>query len=451
MQLSQLIGPDIEQIWRSDPASVVELFDELHAEDVADIVERTSPELAPQLVASLPPDRAAEVLECIEPERQAWLVSLLGIERAVPIVEEMAADDRADIINALPGEVSEALLGAMDPVDAANARRLASFAEGTVGAVMTTDIVRFETTMSVGAAIDRLRNRGEDAETVYYLYACDRRGRLEGVVSLKDLLLGRDEQSLGDLLRTEVVRTKPDADQEDAAALISHYDLVALPVCDRDGRLLGIVTVDDVVDVLEEEATEDIHRMAAVSPVDTAYFATRFWSFFGKRAPWLLVLFIGGLFTGDAIALFDELIDAHEALVLFLPLVISSGGNSGSQSASIIIRALAVGEVNIAHTGRVLLREVGMGLALGLMLGLVGVLRALIWGNGGEMAMIVGATLVVVVTLGTVFGSMLPIILERIGLDPAVSSNPFIASLIDIVGILSYFSIGALVYAQVQG
>ena len=295
--------------------------------------------------------------------------------------------------------------------------------------------------MTVQNVMERVRLQGQEAETIYYVYVVQQDARLVGVVSLRDLIFCEPGDKVAEVMSTDVKTANHMADQEDVAATIKHYDLLALPVVDDEQRLVGIVTIDDIVDVLEEEATEDMHRMGAVQPLENSYFGTDFWTFVRKRAPWLVVLFVGELFTGDVLSYFDDVIKEATVLVFFLPLIISSGGNSGSQSATIIIRALSVGEVDLRHARRVLVREVGMGLVLGLLLSTIGILRALLWGDGGTIAVTVGVTLIAVVTFGSVVGAMLPILLERIGLDPAVSSTPFIASLVDLFGIVIYLSI----------
>ena len=441
MRLSSLILPDLDANFAGDPEVVRELFEELHAEDVADIVEQAERPLAVQMLVSLGAERAAEVLECVEPDLQVALVEQLGVERAVPIVHEMSSDDRADFVAELPEDFKDALLSQMDPEEVADVRLLVSWEEGTVGSLMSTDVLEVPVSMRVGEVIERVRTHGEEAETVYYVYVISGTGQLAGVVSLRELILARPDESVARIMREEVKTVRPDLDAEEAAQLVQHYDLIALPVVDEQHRLVGLVTVDDLADALAEEVTEDIHRMGAVQPLEDSYFGTAFWTFAKKRAPWLVALFLGELFTGDALSYFDDVIKQATVLVIFLPLIISSGGNSGSQSATLIIRALAVGEVSLSQAGRVLSRELAMGLTLGLMLAIIGVARAMIWGDGPGVAATVAVTLVAVVTLGTVVGSMLPILLERVGLDPAVSSTPFIASLVDMLGILTYFSL----------
>ncbi len=443
MRLSQLILPDLDEAFARDREAVAELFEELHTEDFADLIERAPIELAVQMLLALDPEQGAEVLASVEPELQVELYRRLGPERAAPLVHEMPSDDRADFVAELPDADADALLARMDPEEVADVRLLRQWEDGTVGSLMSTDVLAVPATMTVDQVIGQVRTHGDDAETVYYVYVLGSSRELSGVVSLRELIFARPDAAVAEVMREEVKAVQPAMAAEDAARLIQHYDLIALPVVDGQHRLLGLVTVDDLSDALAEEVTEDIHKMGAVRPLEDSYFGTDFVTFARKRAPWLVALFVGELFTGDAISWFDDVIQRATVLVSFLPLIISSGGNSGSQSATLIIRALAVGEVNLSQASRVLSRELAMGITLGLMLAMIGALRALIWGDGGAIAATVGLTLVAVVTLGTVVGSMLPILLERIGLDPAVSSTPFIASLVDLIGIVIYLGLAS--------
>ena len=390
MRLSQLMLPDIEAAFAADPDAVRELFEDLHDEDVADIVESAPASLAPELLAALSPPQAAGVLECIEPKRQVDLVQRLGVDRAAAIIDEMASDDRADFIAELNHDFAEQLLFAMDDANEAEVRSLVQWPEGTVGSVMSTEALKVPVEMSVGQVIERVRTVGQQAETVYYVFVVAGGDKLVGVVSLRDLILCRANEAVAAIMTEDVKFIGPDADREEAADLIQHYDLLALPVVDEQHGLLGLVTIDDLVDVIEEEATEDMHLMAAVQPLDDSYFGTEFWTFVRKRAPWLVALFIGGQFTANAMSWYDDVLQGQRARAL--PLVISSGGNSGSQSATIIIRALAVGEVSIVQAGRVLARELAMGLVLGGLLATIGVVRSIVGAEGALVAMTLGLT-----------------------------------------------------------
>ncbi len=437
----QELDLDLQALLSQSPEAIRAAYADLHAQDFADLIERADLAEAERLLLALDADDAANVLEYIDSDRQVELVERLGAKRAARIVEEMSADDAAELFGDLDDHVAEAVLAQMDPEDAAEVRALAKWEEGSVGALMTTEVLKVPVDMTVAAVIERVRQRAEEVETVSYVYVVGTGDVMVGVVSLRELILAHPDKPIADVMREEVICVLPTTDEDKAAKLIEHYDLVALPVVDEQRRLLGLVTVDDVMDFLAQQATSDFQRMGAVQPVETSYFDTGFWGYFVRRAPWLVALLLPEMLTGGAMSHFEDLIKKVTVLVLFVPLILSSGGNSGSQSASIIIRALALGEVVPRHAWLVFRREIGMGLLLGVTLGIVGMVRALLWGGGVDVTMVVGLSLICVVTVGTVLGSMLPLLLQKVGLNPADSSTPFIASISDILGILVYFSI----------
>jgi magnesium transporter len=278
---------------------------------------------------------------------------------------------------------------------------------------------------------------------MYAIYALDGGGRLRGVFSLRELLAAPPGSRVSDIAWQDVVSVPPTADREEVARLTSKYDLVAVPVVDANGRLLGAVTVDDVIDAMVEEQTEDMQRLGAVEPLEAPYFQASFWSIARKRAGWLVLLFVAELLTATAMAHYEATLAGALALVFFVPLIISSGGNSGSQSATLITRALAVGDVKLRDAFRVLTREGLQGLALGAFLGAFGFIRVMLGGNPMSMALVVGMTLLAVVVTGTLVGATLPLIFTRLGFDPAIASSPFVASFVDVAGILIYFSMAA--------
>ena len=281
------------------------------------------------------------------------------------------------------------------------------------------------------------------------MYVLASGNRLEGVVSLRDLLLADPMQRIAEILTTNIITVPPEQNQEEVAKKLAKYDLSAIPVVDAKGILRGVITFDDVIDVLTQEQTEDVQRLAGVEPLEASYFQTTFWTFIQKRATWLVILFVEEFFTGSALRHYDNVIQAVAKLSYYVPLLISTGGNSGSQSASLIIRGLAVGEVKISDWWRIALRELGQGVVLGLILASVGIVRVMMWGDGPRFAILVGGTLVGIVVMGCVVGSMLPLGLRRVGFDPATSSTPFIASLVDVLGIIIYFNIAQIVLADV--
>lgn len=466
MRLATLIAPDLRELLREEPEQLREVLGEVHPEDLADIVQELEPGEASQVIAHLPAEIAAPIFERLERPRQREILPNLDVKVAARLIESMSADDRADVVQELDPDLRARLLALLEPEEAREIRELARYPENTAGGLMTTDYIAVSEDMTVREAIEQVRARAGEVETVYYVYVLHgetatavgdgherARHKLVGVASLRDLLLAKPDQLLSEVMTENVITVPPEMDQEEVARTIAKYDLSAVPVVDKFQRLLGVITFDDVMDVLVAEQTEDVQKLAGVEPVEEGYFDTGFWRFISARARWLVALFLGELFTSTALSRYEEAFKAVGTLVLFIPLVISSGGNSGSQSATIVIRAMAVGQIREGDALKVLAREMGQGLVLGMILGAIGFLRAILWRpvvpHQFQIASIVALTLVAVVTLGTVVGSALPMFLRRVRLDPAVSSTPFIASLVDVFGIVAYFSIARAILGAI--
>ncbi len=454
MRLANLLGPDLRATLATEPEALREALEEFHAEDIAEILDDVPIEDAVALMRILPDEAAAEVLERLRPERQVEVLHRLGAEDAVPLLGEMSPDDRVDLVQELPDELAAELLErleAEEPEAFEEVVELRGYEEDSAGGLMTTDFVSLPPETKVWEAIEELRrlSREEEVETIYVIYVLAYGDKLVGVVSLRDLILADPGQTLEDVMTENVVRAHPDDDQEMVAETMARYDLSTLPVVDEQGRMLGVVTVDDVFDVVIEEATEDAQLMGGVVPLEDSYFQTGFFTFIRKRAAWLVVLFLGQLLTATVMEEHAGTLGAMAGLVLFIPLIIATGGNSGAQSSTLIIRALAVGELTPGDWWRVMMRELGIGVALGVVLGLIGFLRAFFVGDATArlLAITVAASIVAIVTMGTLMGSLLPLGIKRLGLDPAVSSTPFIASLVDVLGLLLYFGMANLVLA----
>jgi magnesium transporter len=453
MRLANLLGPDLKETLATDPESIRDLLEELHPEDVAELVGDLDEDEAVGLMRALPSPVAAAVTGRLLPERQAVVMEGLGVEPAVELLREMAPDDRVDLLQALPDDAASTLIAHLEeaePEAADEVRELGFWGEDTAGGLMTPDFVGLTPDTKVWQAIEELRRiaRERDAETIYVVFVCGYGNKLLGVVSLRDLILSDPGQALADVMTEHVVRVAPTDDQEKVAQIIRRYDLNVVPVTDPSGRMLGIVTVDDVVDVVVEEATEDAQLMGGVVPLEDSYFDTGLREFVWKRGTWLVILFMAQMLTANVMEGNRGTLEFALELAIFIPLIISSGGNSGSQSSSLLIRALAVGEVRPRDWGRVLGREVFIGLSLGLILGLIGFARAYFTGGTVppmQLGAVVGASVVAVVTMGTIIGSLLPLLIRRVGLDPAVSSTPLIASLSDVLGLLIYFGIARLI------
>lgn len=452
MRLATLLGPDLKAAIANDPGALKEALEEFHPEDIAEIVEDLELEDTLALFRALPDDFAAEVLERLPTEMQTEILELLSTREAAELLSEMSPDDRADVVQELDEDRASELMAHLEqhePEVAEEVRELSAYPEDVAGGLMTTDFVALPPDMKIWQAIDEVRrlSQEEEVETVNYIYVVYGE-KLVGVVSLRDLILSDPGQTLSDIMTENVVSVRATDDQEEVARTIAKYDFSAVPVVDEHGNLVGVVTVDDVVDVVIEEATEDAHRMGAVSPIEEGYFDVNLWRAFRSRVGWLILLFVGGFLTATVMEQFQGDLRRVVELAVFVPLIISAGGNAGSQSASLVIRALAVGDAKPSDWLKVLAREAATSLALGLVLGLLGFGRAYFASSEGAvlpLAATVSISTLAVVVVGSLVGSLLPLAIQRLGLDPAVSSTPFIASLVDVVGLLIYLSVAHLV------
>ena len=434
-----LLAPDILALLEESPNTVAAETEEMHAADLADVAEALPRGSVRALLAALPPDRAADVLEYLDEELRAEVLGQMSAVDAAEIVTQMTPDDRADVLDDLEEHRADEILLEIPLEARRETERLLAYEPDSAGGLMTTEFVSISEELTVEQALDQVRTAARSGrKELNTVYATDRNGRLHGVMSLRELLGAPEGARIADLAWAEVVSVPAATDREEVARVVSNYDLVAVPVVDGDGRLLGVVTVDDVIDAIVEEQTEDVQRLGAVQPLEEPYFQAGFWSIARKRGVWLVLLFLAEMFTATALESHEAFLSGAVALTFFIPLIISSGGNSGSQSATLIIRALAVGDVAMTDVVRIFVRELGQGLLLGAVLGAMGFARAVIGGESIALGMVVGITLLSVVLFGSVVGSMLPLALTRVGVDPAIASSPFIASFVDIGGILIY-------------
>jgi magnesium transporter len=385
---------------------------------------------------------------------QAELLLALPADERRLWIRLLAPDDAADVIQQVPVEDRPALLDLLDPQTRKEVNALLAYAEDAAGGLMSPRYARLRPDVTCDEAISYLRRQGREAlETIYELYVLDERGVLLGVVSLRDLFLAQPGKRVRDVMKTDVVKARDDLDQEALSKLFAVHDLTAIPIVDAEDRMKGIVTVDDIVDVVQEEATEDIHKLGGMEALGAPYFSVSFFDMVQKRGGWLAALFLGEMLTATAMAHFEDQIAKAVVLALFVPLIISSGGNSGSQATTLVIRAMALGEVRLRDWWRVIHREIGTGLALGTFLGAIGFLRIAIWQaisplygeHWMRVAFTVFGSLIGVVTFGTFAGSLLPFILRRLGFDPASASAPFVATLVDVTGLVIYFSVASAI------
>lgn len=452
--LNSLLGPDINELVahrRFDQLRTALL--ELEPADVAELVEGLEGADSAVVFRLLPRDLAAETFSHLETDRQQTLIEHLTTERVATLINEMDPDDRTAVLEEMPAEVAQRLIALLTPSERRITQTILGYPEQSIGRLMTPDYVRIKSEWTIARALDHIRKYGRDAETISIIYVVDDAGRLVDDLRIQQILLADPHQTVESIMDRNVVALPADGDREEAVHQIQRYDRYALPVVDSRGSLVGIVTADDVADVAAEEVTEDIQKMGGMEALDAPYLESGFGSMLRKRAGWLAVLFLGEMLTATAMGFFEHEIAKAVVLALFIPLIISSGGNSGSQATSLIIRAMAVGEVGLHHWWRVLARELAAGVLLGALLGTIAICRVVFWPTSaavyGEHYMLIGLTvalsLVGVVTFGTFAGSMLPFILRRLGLDPATASAPLVATMVDVTGVIIYFSLALLI------
>jgi magnesium transporter len=428
--------------------------DTFTAEALLDAFPILSPEERLEGFALLSANAAADVFLALGTRDQADLLRELGPEHSRPWFRLLAPDDAADVLQELDSEERPAYLGLLDPAMQGEVRALLAYAEDAAGGVMDPRYMRLRPEISVEVAIRYLRRQAiRGIEVIDYAYVLAPDMALLGVVSFRELFAAPPETLVRELMHTDFITVTDETDQEAVAQLLAEEGLLAIPVVDADGRMKGVVTADDVVGVVQEEATEDIHKIGGSEALDEPYLQIAFAELVRKRGRWLAALFLGEMLTATAMGFFEKEIARAVILALFVPLIISSGGNSGSQAATLVIRAMALGEVRLRDWWRVVRREVLTGLVLGLLLGLIGLLRILIWQSVGQVygehyllvALTVAASLVGVVMFGTLAGSMLPLALSRLGADPASASAPLVATLVDVTGLVIYFTVAKLV------
>jgi magnesium transporter len=425
-----------------------------HPADTVDVLNRLEPWEAAEVLRLLPHERAIEVLDKPELDFGAEIIEALPHDVAIPLLAGMSADMAADLIQQLKDPPRSALMDGLDPASRNAINSLLAYPPNTAGAMMTIEFVSASGNWTVEQTLQHIRQVERTRETVYAIYVLDPvTRRLVGALSLRRLIAGEPNQRIGDLAVTPIT-TLPLADREDVARLISRHDLLAVPVVDKASHLLGIVTFDDVIDAIIEEGTEDAQKFGGMEAIEEPYLQIGLGNMLRKRGVWLAVLFVSEMLTASVMQHFEGELEKALVLTLFIPLIMSSGGNSGSQATSLLIRALALHEVRLSDWWHVMLRELPTGLLLGAGLGIIGLVRVVMWQklgiyDYGEHWFLVGLTvaaaLVGVVTFGSVAGSMLPFALQRVGLDPASASAPFVATLVDVTGLMIYFSVALLI------
>jgi magnesium transporter len=446
----ELLLPEIQELIATQKwAALRDIMEEWPVAEIADIMMDQEQGERVVFFRILPRHLSSDVFAYLDPEYQNSLLDDLTAEETRHLLANLAPDDRTMLLDELPGQVTQRLLNLLSPQDLKEVRQLLGYPEDSVGRLMTPDYVAVRPNWTIQQALDHIRQMGKTSETINVIYVTDTQWLLIDSLDLSALILAKPDDLVSDIMDEQYVAIHASEDREIAVDMLKKYDKIVLPVVDSSGILLGIVTVDDLLDVAEEEATEDFQKMGGVSALDTSYLNADIWTLFKKRSGWLAVLFLGQMFTASAMERFESELSTLLALAIFIPLIISSGGNSGSQATSLIIRAMAVGDIGLSDWWKVMRREAIVGLILGVFLAVIGLMRVLAWdylgfydydGSAVLISLTVAVALVGVVSWGSLVGSMLPFLLRRLGLDPATSSAPFVATLVDVTGLLIYFS-----------
>ena len=440
-----------ELIGEKKYARLRELLSEMNPADIAQILEDVPERELPVIFRILPKELAAEVFVEMDSQMQQLLIEAFSDTELREVMDELFMDDTVDIIDEMPATVAKRILSQTDANTRKMINQLLAYPDDSAGSIMTTEYVDLKKNMTVDAAFDRIRKIGLDTETIYTCYVTDASRRLLGIVTVKDLLLNEKTCVIDDIMDENIIFANTLDDKEEVAGQFEKYDLMALPVVDKENRLVGIITVDDAIDVIQDEATEDIEKMAAILPSDKTYFRTGVFSTFKARIPWLLLLMISATFTGAIISGFEEKLTVLPALIAFIPMLMDTGGNSGSQSSVTIIRGISLGDIEFKDIGRVIWKELRVALCCSAVLAtvnfakmwLVDYLMLHTFDPGRQFAEIgvVCVTLFFTVIVAKLIGCVLPIIAKKIGFDPAVMASPFITTIVDAISLFIYFNI----------
>jgi len=452
--MSELLAPDVrELIAEGRLRELRDALEKLEPADVAEVLETLGAPDAAVAFRVLPRDESSEVFAHLPPEVQEALIREFGDERSVRLVESLDHDDRVRLLEELPVEVAERIVESLSPETRKVTQAILGYDEESVGRLMTPDYVRLRPEWTVGEAIDHIRRYGQDAETINWIYVIDKDKRLLDDLRIRQILLADPAATVESIMDHDFVALKATDDREEAVRAMSRYDRMALPVVDSRGLLLGIVTFDDVADVAEEEVTEDIQMLGGMEALDNPYMSTPLMAMVRKRGVWLAMLFVMQVLTIGVMTFFDEQLAKAVVLATFVPLIISSGGNTGSQAASMLVRAIALREVDIHDWWHIARKEIVTGLALGTLLGVIGFATVFTLDLAGFVAagepvllgFTIGTSVVGIVIWGTLVGSLLPLVLDRMGMDPAASSSPLVATLMDVSGLTIYFVVAVIV------
>jgi len=419
---------------------------ELNEADIAACMDELSDEDELKVFRILPKDLAADVFSYLEIENQEMIITALTDKETANVINNLMADDAADLLEEMPANVVKKLLKNAAPEVRNDINHLLKFPENSAGSLMTVEFVDLKEHLTVSQAIDRIRKVGVDSETINNCYVLDNQRKLIGTVTLRYLLLSGTDDIIGDIMNENVIAVNTLMDQEEVANQFKKYDFISMPVVDNENRLVGIITVDDIVDILEEEATEDMEKMAAIVPGDKPYMRTSVYENFKKRIPWLLLLMVSSAFTGAIITSFEEALSVNAALIAFIPMLMGTGGNAGGQASVTVIRGLSMGEIEYRDVPGIMWKEIRVAVLCGLCLAVANFTKIILFDRSGVMvAFAVSLTLIMVVLMAMLIGCVLPVLAKRIGFDPAVMASPFITTIVDAMSLMVYFKVAMIV------
>jgi len=429
----------------NDRSALYELIDELQPYDLSVILQELSSAEQLSLLQLIDPDTAAEILYHFEPFEQYRFLDHLADEATTLILNRMSSDSVVELFSAIHPRQSERLFEVLQDPYKIHIRNQMAYPENTAGSAAAIDYLAARRWWSVGQTLAHLRKVGSKVDLYKYIYILGAQGELAGVLSLRELILSPPDTGVEEIMNKKTIAIRAEQDQEEAARLLAKYDFDALPVISKSGKMVGVITVDDIIDIIEEEATEDIHLLGGSQPLDAPYLHAGFFSLFSKRIVWLLLLFITGAITSTILQHYELVLTQVVALAFFIPLLIQTGGNTGAQTSTMVIRAMAVGEITVKEYLKVIWREMRLGIILGLAMAVIGFLQAVFLNSDISLSLTVSLSIIAVVTVGSSTGALLPIVGKQLRLDPAVLSSPVITTLVDIIGLLIYFQFARMI------
>lgn len=419
-----------------------ELLSEMNIADIAEILDELDEEDMLKLFRIMPKDSAADVFSYLEVANQQFIITSLSDREAATIIDNLMADDATDFLEEMPANIVKKLLTNASAETRRDINHLLRYPEYSAGSIMTVEYIDLKESLTVAQAIERIRSKGLDSETINICYVLDHERKLLGTVALRYLLLSKPEEKIGDIMHENVVSINTLMDQEEVASQFKKYDFTAMPVVDNENRMVGIITVDDIVDIIEEETTEDIEKMAAIMPSDKPYMYTGIFETFKKRIPWLLLLMVSATFTGQVIKSFEDALSVCTVLTLFIPMLMDTGGNAGGQASVTVIRGLSLGEIEYSDVFGIIWKELRVAVLCGGTLAIANFAKLMLFDQVGfNVAMVVCLTLVITVIIAKLIGCTLPILAKKLNFDPAVMASPFITTIVDALSLLVYFQI----------